>query len=198
MSLKKGEVNLGTTIMAVQFNGGVVMGADSRTSTGSYVANRVTDKITKVHDQIFCCRSGSAADTQAIADIVNYYMRLHEIQIGEAPKVSTAANIFSELCYSNRERLLAGIIVAGWDRHNGGTVYNIPLGGSIHRESFAIGGSGSSYIFGYCDSNYNPNFTKEECVQFVINGKMHFIYFSYFFGYFTRWVFWWCCSIGYN
>ena len=28
-------------------------------------ANRVTDKLTHVHDRIYCCRSGSAADTQA-------------------------------------------------------------------------------------------------------------------------------------
>ena len=53
-----------TTIIAVSFDGGVVMGADSRTSTGSYVANRVSDKITAIHDRIYVCRSGSAADTQ--------------------------------------------------------------------------------------------------------------------------------------
>ena len=40
-------------------------------------ANRVTDKLTHVHDRIYCCRSGSAADTQAIADIVHYYLQLH-------------------------------------------------------------------------------------------------------------------------
>jgi 20S proteasome subunit beta 1 len=79
--------------MAVQFDGGVVVGADSRTTTGSYIvrlqktyllvlaffthrsstnkANRVTDKLTYVHDRIYCCRSGSAADTQAIADVVH-------------------------------------------------------------------------------------------------------------------------------
>jgi len=34
----------------------------------------------KVHDNIFCCRSGSAADTQAIADIVSYYLNLHRYQ----------------------------------------------------------------------------------------------------------------------
>lgn len=50
--------------MAVAFNGGVVVGADSRTTTGSYIANRVTDKLTYLHDRIYCCRSGSAADTQ--------------------------------------------------------------------------------------------------------------------------------------
>ena len=44
-----------TTIMAVEYDGGVVMGADSRTSTGSYVANRVSDKITYVHDKV-CVR----------------------------------------------------------------------------------------------------------------------------------------------
>ena len=63
--------------MAVEFNGGVVMGADSRTTTGAYIANRVTDKLTKVHDFIYCCRSGSAADTQAVADIVHYYCQMH-------------------------------------------------------------------------------------------------------------------------
>lgn len=34
--------------------------------------NRVTDKLTPVTDRIYCCRSGSAADTQCIADIVKY------------------------------------------------------------------------------------------------------------------------------
>ena len=67
----------GTSIMAVEFDGGVVIGADSRTTTGSYIANRVTDKLTKLTDNIYCCRSGSAADTQAIADIVMYHLGLH-------------------------------------------------------------------------------------------------------------------------
>lgn len=58
------EHMMGTTIMAVKYDGGVVLGADSRTSTGTYVANRVSDKLTKLHDKIYCCRSGSAADTQ--------------------------------------------------------------------------------------------------------------------------------------
>ena len=72
-----GEHRMGTTIMAVSFAGGVVMGADSRTSTGSYVANRVSDKVTQVAENIFCCRSGSAADTQAVSDIVRHYLAIH-------------------------------------------------------------------------------------------------------------------------
>lgn len=46
-------------------------------SRRSYIANRVTDKLTPVHDRIFCCRSGSAADTQAVADAVAYQLAFH-------------------------------------------------------------------------------------------------------------------------
>jgi 20S proteasome subunit beta 1 len=72
--LKPGEVSTGTTIMAIPFEGGVVLGADSRVSTGTYVANRVSDKIAQLSEHIFCCRSGSAADTQTLTDYVKHYL----------------------------------------------------------------------------------------------------------------------------
>ena len=73
-NLKPNELSTGTTIMAIPFAGGVVLGADSRVSTGTYVANRVSDKVAQLHDYIWCCRSGSAADTQALTDYVRHYL----------------------------------------------------------------------------------------------------------------------------
>ncbi|XP_029476670.1 proteasome subunit beta type-6-like isoform X2 [Oncorhynchus nerka] len=160
------EVSTGTTIMAVEFEGGVVIGADSRTTTGAYIANRVTDKLTPIHDRIFCCRSGSAADTQAVADIVTYQLGFHSIELDEPPLVQTAANLFKQTCYRYREELMAGIIVAGWDKRRGGQVYTVPMGGMIVRQPVSVGGSGSSYIYGFMDSNYKPGMTKEECLHF--------------------------------
>ena len=43
----------------VTFNGGIILGADSRTSNGSYIANRVTDKITPLADYIYMLGSVS-------------------------------------------------------------------------------------------------------------------------------------------
>ena len=45
--------------MACVYDGGVILGADSRTSMGNYVANRASDKITQVMDNVWMCRSGS-------------------------------------------------------------------------------------------------------------------------------------------
>ncbi|PYH43357.1 proteasome core particle subunit beta 1 [Aspergillus saccharolyticus JOP 1030-1] len=165
--LKKGEVNLGTSIMAINFKDGVILGADSRTTTGAYIANRVTDKLTQVHDTIWCCRSGSAADTQAVADIVSYHLNMYSITNNEAPSTQVAAALFQELCYENKDMLSAGIIIAGYDPRHGGQVYSIPLGGSLHKQPYSIGGSGSTYIYGYCDANWKENMTEEEGIQFV-------------------------------
>ncbi|KAM9778915.1 proteasome subunit beta type-6 [Syngnathus typhle] len=159
------EVSTGTTIMAVEFDGGVVIGADSRTTTGAYIANRVTDKLTPIHDRIFCCRSGSAADTQAIADMVTYQLGFHSIELDEPPLVETAANLFRASCYRYREDLSAGILVAGWDRRKGGQVYCVPIGGMLVRQAVSVGGSGSSYIYGFMDSNYKVGLNKEQCVE---------------------------------
>lgn len=163
------EHSMGTSIMAVAFDGGVVMGADSRTTTGAYIANRVSDKITPMTDKIYCCRSGSAADTQIISDYVRYYLSMHEIELGTDPDVGTAAKLFRELCYHNKGMLMAGIIVAGYDDRKGGQVYTVPLGGALVKQPFAIGGSGSSYIYGYCDAHFKEGMTKDQCVEFVKN-----------------------------
>lgn len=169
----KDEHMMGTTIMAVSFAGGVVMGADSRTSTGSYVANRVSDKISPVHDFIYCCRSGSAADTQAVSDIVRYYLDAHAIELGHSPLVKTAASLFQDICYQNKDRLLAGIIIGGWDAVSGGQVYALPLGGTLVRQDYALGGSGSTYIYGFVDANYKTGMTREECESFVTKAISH-------------------------
>ncbi|PWN95918.1 putative PRE3-20S proteasome subunit [Tilletiopsis washingtonensis] len=165
--LKAGEMDLGTSIMAVAYDGGVIMGADSRTTMGSYIANRVTDKLTHISDRIYCCRSGSAADTQAVADMVSYHLGMVSVQHDEAPRVAVAAQLFQEICYSNKDRLSAGIIVAGWDKRSGGSVYNVPLGGGLFKQPWAIGGSGSTYIYGYCDATWKEGWGRDETLKFV-------------------------------
>jgi len=169
-----GEHMTGTSIMAVEFKGGVVIGADSRTSTGEYVANRVSDKLTRIHERIYMARSGSAADTQAIGDIVAYYIDNQAIEASvEFPEVRIAAACFQDLIYTNKDRLLASIICAGWDKRDGGSVYTVTLGGSAVRQPFAIGGSGSSYIYGLCDAEFKRGMTKDQCKAFVTRGLSH-------------------------
>ncbi|KAJ1677560.1 Proteasome subunit beta type-1, partial [Spiromyces aspiralis] len=161
--------------MAGKFKDCIIVAADSRTSAGALVTNRVTDKLTHVIDKIYCCRSGSAADTQAIANIVKYELQAkidggnfdHSISHNEPATVKVAAKIFQRYLYQYKDSLTAGIIVAGWDHRDGFSVYNLPLGGSLHEESLTIGGSGSAFIYGYCDEMYDPNMDRESALKFM-------------------------------
>jgi 20S proteasome subunit beta 1 len=54
--------------------------------------------------------------------------------------VSVVANICKSICYQNKQHLLAGMIVAGFDPVEGPKVYSIPLGGALIEEEFSIGG----------------------------------------------------------
>ncbi|TQE00585.1 hypothetical protein C1H46_013829 [Malus baccata] len=132
--------SMGTTIISVTYDGGVVLGADSRTSTGVYVANRASDKITQLTDNVYVCRSGSAADFQVVSDYVRYFLHQHTIQLGQPATVKVCANLVRLLSYGNKNMLETGLIVGGWDKYEGGKMYGIPLGGTLLELPFAIGG----------------------------------------------------------
>jgi 20S proteasome subunit beta 1 len=189
------DVSLGTTIVAVSFAGGVILGADSRTSTGSYVANRAQDKITPLTDRVYLCRSGSASDTQAIAAYVQHYLSSMQAEragrktatktdgdggtkasAAEAPSVRAAANLCMQMAYGNKNALQAGLIVAGYDADvQDGSVYAIPLGGTLLKVPYAIGGSGSAYITGFCDKRYREGMSEQEAKAFVVAALGHAI-----------------------
>lgn len=79
-----------------------MMGADSRTSTGDYVANRATNKITQLTDRICICRSGSAADTQNLSMYLCWFLEQHSMEVGGEPNVGTAARLAQSLVYQNK------------------------------------------------------------------------------------------------
>jgi 20S proteasome subunit beta 1 len=65
------------------------------------------------------------------------------------------------LIYQNKDALMAGVIIAGWDEVHGGSVYTITLGGSCLQLPFATGGSGSIFIQGLLDSEFKPDMEPE-------------------------------------
>uniref|UniRef100_A0A914CHS7 proteasome endopeptidase complex n=1 Tax=Acrobeloides nanus TaxID=290746 RepID=A0A914CHS7_9BILA len=163
------EVLTGTTLIACEYDGGVVVGTDSRTSGGSFIASRVTDKITPVTEHMSILRSGSAADTQAITDIAKYYIETYTVMEGEPVSIYRACNIMRKFLFNYRDQLSASIIVTGYDEKLKGQIYAIPLGGYSTRQHFTASGSGSTFVNGYLDSQWKPDMTFEQVKQLVLS-----------------------------
>ncbi|XP_061615873.1 proteasome subunit beta type-9-like [Phyllopteryx taeniolatus] len=162
------EVKTGTTIIAIEFDGGVVLGSDSRVTASDSVVNRVMNKLSPLHPKIYCALSGSAADAQTVAELVCYQLQFHSLEIGDEPRVGAAATLVKNISYRHRDELAANLIVAGWDRRGGGQVFST-LSGALSRQPFVAGGSGSIYVYGFVDAAYRSGMSRDECKEFVLN-----------------------------
>lgn len=108
-----------------------------------------------------------------MAAYVQHWIAEHQAEKNGPVDVHTAANLAMQLAYNNKNQLQAGLIIAGWDKHNGGSVYAIPLGGTLLKVPYSIGGSGSAYITGWCDKHFREDFTAEEAHSFVVQALTH-------------------------
>ena len=196
------EISMGTTIVSVKYKDGCIMGADTRTSVSGYVSNRLAAKLTCVldcqmdsliipyndsHEPSYlstCCigRSGSAADTQYLADSVRNELLKRQTNgrlSSSSLSIITISNIARILQMmirqssnnNNMKQYSASLLCAGYDAIlQQGVIYSIMPGGTCMEETnngWAISGSGSTYITGYMMDHYKPNMTEKEAIQFV-------------------------------
>lgn len=118
-----------------------------------------------------------AADTQAVHRHVCQLVDEQSAARGQPGiiDVQTAANMVSQLSYTNKDLLQAGMIVAGWDRQRGGQVYAVPLGGTLLKLPLAMGGSGSNYVQSWADTQFKENMSFEKAEEFVSRAVMYAI-----------------------
>lgn len=208
------QISMGTTILAVRYRHGVILGADTRTSASTFVSNRYAEKISMVFGEhnsnsdrrqqvddeaqegegnhendknnetntenmhsmpcIVLCRSGSAADTQYLADQVKWELQIRFLRHGIKPTVKQAAHLVRSIMREQGSHFSASLICAGFDCSAGDEhIYSILPGGSLLKENaFAVSGSGSTFIVGHMDHhlvNVDPLLMEEEdAVKFVV------------------------------
>jgi 20S proteasome subunit beta 1 len=165
--MKKNELSTGTTIVAIEFEDGVMIGADSQTSSGSLVSSKISDKISYLAKSIVCCRSGSAAQTQNIIENLRPIVMENLFENKFPPKVQNWAQVLREYCYRDNS-ISAGFICCGWDNWEGGQIYSISQGGFVINQPISIMGSGSIFIQGFCDSYFKLKFNEFQSKKFLI------------------------------
>lgn len=148
------ELQLGTTLVAVKFNGGVVLAADTRTSMSTFVANRFAEKLERISDHLSIARSGSAADTQELARRVRDGV-VHPMlcKYGKQLTTSEVAHWLRQAILKEKDELSVGLLLAGCDPDGSSEIYTISQTGALLQEKgdYAAGGSGSVYVMGYLD-----------------------------------------------
>lgn len=89
----------GTTIAGLVFRDGVILGADTRATNDSVVADKSCQKIHFIAPNIYCCGAGVAADTEMTTRMAASNMELHSLATGREPRVATVTRVLRQTLF---------------------------------------------------------------------------------------------------
>ncbi|CDP13255.1 unnamed protein product [Coffea canephora] len=156
----------GTTIVGLVFQDGVILGADTRATEGPIVADKNCEKIHYIAPNIYCCGAGTAADTEAVTDMVSSQLTLHRHHTGRESRVVTALTLLKSHLFSYQGYVSAALVLGGVD-FTGPHLHTIYPHGSTDTLPFATMGSGSLAAMAVFESKYREGLTRDEGVQLV-------------------------------
>lgn len=146
----------GTTIVGLIYKDGVVLGADTRATEGSIVADKNCEKIHYISDSIRCCGAGTAADTEFVTNLISSNMQLHELHTRKRPRVVTAMTLLKQRLFQYQGHIGAALVLGGFDS-TGPQLFTIAPHGSTDKLPYVTMGSGSLAAMSVFESAWRPN-----------------------------------------
>lgn len=156
----------GTTIVAVVYKDGVVLGADTRATSGSEVAEKNCEKIHYLAPNMMCCGAGTAADTEMITQLMASQLELLRMNTHSQSRIVTACTLLKRRLYQYQGHISAALILGGCDIH-GPAVYQIHPHGSTAKLNYTTMGSGSLAAMAIMESSWKEDMTEAEAVQLI-------------------------------
>lgn len=164
----------GTTIVAVVFDGGVVMAGDRRATMGSYIANRDMDKV-------FAADEFSTVGIAGTAGVAIELVRLYQVELEHYEKIEGTlmslhgkANRLAAMLRGNLGMAMQGLTVlplfAGYDPDSGqGRIFSYDVTGGVYpeRDHHSIG-SGSLFARGSLKKLWRPGLSSDEAVALAV------------------------------
>ena len=171
---KENLMKTGTTTVGIVCKDGVILGADKRTTAGGQlVANKKTEKVVKVTDDIWVTTAGGASDCQLLVKLTQAELRLKRMRVHRKVTVEEAAHLMSRMVYNNLRKpsMIPGIshFLLGGRDEKGYYVYDIFADGTLTLiDDFVGSGSGSILAYGVLETLYHPEMTIDQGVALVV------------------------------
>ena len=158
----------GTTTLAFEFQGGVIVAVDARATMGPFISSNNVRKVIEVNEFILGTMAGGAADCQFWEKYVAMQCRIYELRNGEKPSVAMASMM---LCSIMRQYkgygLSMGTMFTGSDK-SGSSLYYIDNDATRLKGSLFAVGSGGTFAYGVLDTNYKWDLSLDEAVKLGI------------------------------
>ena len=163
-----------TTIVALVFEGGVVMAGDRRATAGTMIASREIEKVFAADEYSAIGISGSAGIGVDLAKLFQLELEHYEKIEGSLLSLDGKANRLATLLRSHLPLAMQGLVVvplfAGYDLDRGvGRIFSYdPTGGRYEEHEHHGTGSGSVFARGALKKLWRPGLTAEDAVRVAV------------------------------
>mmetsp|Transcript_21134 Transcript_21134/g.38248 ORF Transcript_21134/g.38248 Transcript_21134/m.38248 type:complete len:294 (+) Transcript_21134:51-932(+) len=157
----------GTTIVGLVYKNGIVLGADTRSTNDTTVADKNCEKIHYIAPNIYCCGAGTAADTEKTTELISSQMELLRMNTGGGQsRIVTACTLLKRMLFKHQGYISAALVLGGCDV-NGPHLYQIYPHGSTGKLPFTTMGSGSLAAMAVFEADYRDDMEEEDAVRLV-------------------------------
>jgi 20S proteasome subunit beta 2 len=146
----------GTTIAGLVFRDGVVIGADTRATAGSVVADKNCAKLHYISPNIYCAGAGTAADTDHVTKSVSYKLELLRLQTGRQSRIISAVTKLHDHLFRYGGNIGAYLILGGVDP-TGKWLYGVSAEGTFKHQPYITLGSGSYCAMAEFEASYRDD-----------------------------------------
>ncbi|MEU3748745.1 MULTISPECIES: proteasome subunit beta [Streptomyces] len=164
----------GTTIVAVTFDGGVVLAGDRRATMGNMIAQRDMEKVFPADEYSAVAIAGTAGLAVEMVKLFQLELEHFEKVEGATLSLEGKANRLSTMIRGNLGMAMQGLAVvplfAGWDEGKGkGRIFSYDVtGGRSEEQGYAATGSGSIFARGSMKKLYSPDLTEHQATTLVV------------------------------
>jgi len=164
----------GTTILAIRFQGGVVIAGDRRATEGYSIAHRSIEKVFPTDDSSAVAIAGAAGPAIEMVRIFQTELEHYEKIEGERLTLEGRANKLSQFIRTNLPMAMQGMVVVplyvGFDDQKGyGRIFKYDVTGGRYEESdYYATGSGGRDARGTIKKRYRPDLSRDEAVKVAL------------------------------
>jgi proteasome beta subunit len=164
----------GTTVVAIRFADGVVMGGDRRATSGFTIASRRIEKVFPADDHSGIAFAGAAGPASEMVKLFQTQLEHYEKIEGEPLSFEGKANQLSQLVRGNLPAAMQGLgvvpLLAGFDERRGrGRVFSYDVTGGRYEESdFQTTGSGGVHAKNWIKAFWREGLTLDEAVDLAL------------------------------
>jgi proteasome beta subunit len=168
------EVPHGTTILALQFEGGVVMAGDRRATEGFSIAHRSIEKVFPTDERSAVGIAGAAGPAIEMVRLFQTELEHYEKISGVGLTLDGKANKLAQMIRANFPLALQGLLVvplfAGFDERSGrGRIFKYDVTGGRYEESdFWATGSGGRDARASIKKRYRPGISRDDAVKIAL------------------------------